>query len=271
MQGAVARRRSLTKTDFLNLESPFPPIYDQGRIAHLLGKVEGLIAQRKQHLQQLDDLLKSVFLDMFGDPVRNGRGWETHSLGSISDVQGGLQVTSKRNDYEMDAPYLRVANVYRDRLNLNEIKRIGLTPAELSRVRLRKGDLLIVEGHGNPEEIGRSAVWDGSIENCVHQNHLIRVQADRQVVLPSYLAFFLNSEGGRRQLVKAGKTTSGLNTINTNRVRETRGLGPPLDMQWGFQQIIERIGLLKAKLEVEARKGDKLFQSIQRRAFRGEL
>lgn len=75
MQGAVARRRSLTKTDFLNLEVPFPPLDDQIRIAHLLGKVEGLIAQRKQHLQQLDDLLKSAFLEMFGDPVRNEKGW----------------------------------------------------------------------------------------------------------------------------------------------------------------------------------------------------
>lgn len=75
MQGAVARRRSLTKTDFLNLEIPFPPLEDQICIAHLLGKVEALITQRKQHLQQLDDLLKSVFLEMFGDPVMNEKGW----------------------------------------------------------------------------------------------------------------------------------------------------------------------------------------------------
>ena len=61
MQGAVARRRSLTKSDFLNLEIPFPSLSDQIRIAHLFGKVEGLIAQRKQHLQQLDDLLKTCF------------------------------------------------------------------------------------------------------------------------------------------------------------------------------------------------------------------
>ena len=65
MQGAVARRRTLTKADFLDLAIPFPPLDDQIRIAHLLEKVEGLIAQRKQHLQQLDDLLKSVFLEMF--------------------------------------------------------------------------------------------------------------------------------------------------------------------------------------------------------------
>lgn len=69
MQGAVARRRSLTKADFLQLEIPFPSLHDQIRIAQLLGKVEGLIAQRKQQIQQLGDLLKSVFLEMFGEAL----------------------------------------------------------------------------------------------------------------------------------------------------------------------------------------------------------
>src|SRR5690606_20542652 len=89
MQGAVARRRSLTKTGFLNLEIPFPPIDDQIRIAHLLGKVEVLIAQRKQHLQQLADLLKSVFLEMFGDPVRNEKGWEKMAIGTFAKIGTG--------------------------------------------------------------------------------------------------------------------------------------------------------------------------------------
>ncbi|MBK8133224.1 MAG: restriction endonuclease subunit S [Gammaproteobacteria bacterium] len=271
MQGAVARRRSLTKTDFLNLEIPFPPIYDQVRIAHLLGKVEGLIAQRKQHLQQLDDLLKSVFLDMFGDPVRNGRGWETHSLGSISDVQGGLQVTSKRNDYEMDAPYLRVANVYRDRLNLNEIKRIGLTPAELSRVRLRKGDLLIVEGHGNPEEIGRSAVWDGSIENCVHQNHLIRVRVDSSQLTPLYASFFINSPSGRQQMFRAGKTTSGLNTISSKNVKETMVAVPPIGFQNQFAAIVEKVEGIKSRCQQSLTDLEALYGALSQQAFKGEL
>ncbi len=90
MQGAVARRRSLTKKDFLGLEIPFPEKGNQKCIAHLLGKVEGLITQRKQHLQQLDELLKSVFLDMFGDPVKNEKGWDKKPFGEIlTDIESG--------------------------------------------------------------------------------------------------------------------------------------------------------------------------------------
>jgi type I restriction enzyme, S subunit len=81
---------NLKLDNYLNSEISLPPISDQKRIAYLLGKVEGLIAQRKQHLQQLDDLLKSVFLEMFGDPVRNEKGWDKKPFSKILfDIESG--------------------------------------------------------------------------------------------------------------------------------------------------------------------------------------
>jgi type I restriction enzyme S subunit len=71
------------------IEIPLPPLEDQIRIAHILGKVEALIAQRKQHLQQLDDLIKSVFLEMFGDPVRNEKGWAKKSCAEVAEIITG--------------------------------------------------------------------------------------------------------------------------------------------------------------------------------------
>lgn len=262
---------NLKLDSYLDSEISLPPLDDQIRIAHLLGKVEKLIAQRKQHLQQLDDLLKSVFLEMFGDPVRNEKGWESHPLGSISNVQGGLQVTPKRNDYELDAPYLRVANVYRDRLNLREIKRIGLTPAELDRVRLQTGDLLIVEGHGNPEEVGRSSVWDGSIENCVHQNHLIRVRVDSSKITSIYASFFINSPGGRQQMFRSGKTTSGLNTISSKNVKDTMVAIPPLRFQNQFSVIAKKVDDIKCRYQQNLTDLEALYGALSQQAFKGEL
>ncbi|WP_312477610.1 restriction endonuclease subunit S [Stutzerimonas nitrititolerans] len=86
------------------VEIPIPfkgdaPDFDgQIRIAHLLGKVEGLIAERKQHLQQLDDLLKSVFLEMFGDPVRNEKGWTPAPLEQLGSINRGVSKHRPRND-----------------------------------------------------------------------------------------------------------------------------------------------------------------------------
>ena len=89
-QGRGVALKNLSATIVRNLEIELPTLNDQIRIAHLLGKVEGLIAQRKQHLQQLDDLLKSVFQEMFGDPVRNEKGWNIEPCEKVVfDISSG--------------------------------------------------------------------------------------------------------------------------------------------------------------------------------------
>ena len=98
----------------------------------------------------------------------------------------------------MERPYLRVANVHRSRLDLSEIKYIRLTPPEYARTNLMRGDLLLVEGLGNPSEIGRAAVWDGSIEGCVHQNHLIRARCHLTHLTSAFTCEYLNSLSGRQ-------------------------------------------------------------------------
>jgi type I restriction enzyme, S subunit len=140
-------------------------------------------------------------------------------LGTMAQIQGGIQVTVKRHVCPLELPYLRVANVHRSRLELSEIKVIRLTDAEFARIKLAEGDLLVVEGHGNPQEIGRVAIWDGSIPDCVHQNHLIRVRCDPSTLRPTYASEFLNSASGRQFLSRSGKTTSGLTTISVSNVK----------------------------------------------------
>ena len=77
-------------------------------------------------------------------PLRNPKGWSVVELGDLGDIQGGLQLSSRRDELTLKAPYLRVANVYRDRLDLSEIKMIGLTEDELRRLELQPDDLLLV-------------------------------------------------------------------------------------------------------------------------------
>ena len=130
----------------------------QQRIADILDQAHALRSKRRQALSMLDDLDQSVFLNIFGGSGDSGVGWEVVPLGEISEVQGGLQVTSKRSSLPVEMPYLRVANVYRNHLDLGEIKKIRLTERELERTSLEKGDLLVVEGHGNPNEIGQGVM-----------------------------------------------------------------------------------------------------------------
>lgn len=144
---------------------PLPPLDDQIRIAHLLGKVEGLIAQRKQHLQQLDDLLKSVFLEMFGDPVRNEKNWDKPELKAFGKISTGN--TPPRNEpanYDGHfIEWIKTDNITGDA--------VFVTPAaeHLSEVGARKartvtaGALLVACIAGSVESIGRAALTNRTV------------------------------------------------------------------------------------------------------------
>lgn len=134
---------------------PLPPLDEQKRIAAILDAADALRAKRREALAHLDDLPQSAFLGMFGDPITNPKRWKTTTVGRVGRVQGGLQVTSKRRSLPLERPYLRVANVFRGFLKLDEIKTIRLTESELLRTSLQCDDILIVEGLGTRQ---RSAV-----------------------------------------------------------------------------------------------------------------
>ena len=119
-------------------------------------------------------------------------GWRWTTLGQIASIQGGIQKQPKRAPKDNAFPFLRVANVMRGKLDLAEVHRVELFGDELSRLRLESGDLLIVEGNGSPSEIGRLAIWDGSIKDCVHQNHIIRCRPFNHAITP-YTLRYLNS------------------------------------------------------------------------------
>ena len=250
---------------------PLPPLPEQRRIAEVLDRAETLRAQRRQALAQLDALAEAIFLDMFGDPVSNPKRWPKVELGELGQVQGGLQLSAARGSLPLVVPYLRVANVHRDRLDLTEIKRFHATPAEAERTRLEAGDVLIVEGHGNPDEIGRCALWDGSVPGCSHQNHLIRLRPNRSTALPMFISRFLNSAGGRRGLLSASNTTSGLNTISVSKVRSSPALLPPLAIQQSFTARLAQLSTLSSNHQRSLASLNTLFTSLQHRAFRGEL
>lgn len=245
---------------------PLPPIEEQRRIAAMLDAADVLRAKRRQALAKLDALTQAIFVDMFGD-----RSSPLVDLDAVAEVQGGLQVTAKRHANPIEVPYLRVANVHRAKLDLSEVRTIRVTERELQRARLEAGDLLVVEGHGNAEEIGRVGVWDGSIDSCVHQNHLIRVRCRSDRLTPRFAEAYLNSQVGRRSLLRAANTTSGLNTISTGDVRSVQIPVPSEADQERFVQLAEMVDRQREAASAGQDLLDRLFASLQQRAFRGEL
>jgi type I restriction enzyme, S subunit len=253
----------------LTLSIPVPPIDEQRRIAAILDRADDLLVKRHKSLILLNSLNEAILQQLL--LVSSFEHWPRVRLERIGEVQGGLQVTQARLQNPITVPYLRVANVYRGRIDLGEVKEMRVTAAELERTRLQHEDLLIVEGHGNPAEIGRVGRWTNGLQDCVHQNHLIRLRIDTSQARPRFVEAYLNSPVGRQGLLRAARTTSGLNTISTGDVRSVSLPLPPLDAQDRFDQELARVGLIAAAQEAHLRRLEELFSSLQMAGFRGEL
>ncbi|WP_404273296.1 restriction endonuclease subunit S [Yersinia similis] len=266
MQGAVARRRSLTKTDFLNLEIPFPLLGDQIRIAHMLGKVEGLIAQRKQHLRQLDYLLKSVFLKIFGNPMRNEKGWDRPVLKVFGKISTGN--TPSRNDpsnYDGDfIEWIKTDNITKDT--------VFVTPATeyLSEIGARKartvtnGALLVACIAGSVESIGRAALTD----RTVSFNQQINAIQPGNDVNPLYLYGLFKLS----QAYIQSHATKGMKKILTKGdFEKITMIKPPVEIQNQFAAIAEKIEALKSRYQQSLTDLEYLYCALSQRAFNGEL
>ena len=165
------------------------------------------------------------------------KNWTWVSFDQTGGIQGGLQKSPARRPRQNHYPYLRVANVYRGTLRLDELSRFELTRKELDKLRLQAGDVLLVEGNGSRTEIGRCALWSGEIEDCVHQNHIIRVRLPTGVI-PKYADIFLNSPIGQAAIQQTASSTSGLYTLSISKVRRLPLALPPTEEQ---QAIVERV------------------------------
>jgi type I restriction enzyme S subunit len=145
---------------------------------------------------------------------------------------------------------------------------------ELDKLRLRPGDLLVVEGNGSPDQIGRSALWDGSIDPCVHQNHLIRVRPGTRV-LPEYLNLCWNAPSTSAAIRGVASSTSGLYTLSTGKVRAIPMTLPPLELQHEIIGEVERAlssaGVLEAELATLRAKTRALRRAVLSAAFAGKL
>jgi type I restriction enzyme S subunit len=131
-------------------------------------------------------------------------------LGGLATVQSGLTLDSTRNVGidSVTLPYLRVANVLDGSLALEELKTVIVSRSMASRFQLRAGDVLMTEG-GDPDKLGRGAVWSGEIDSCLHQNHVFAVRPDQSKLLPAYLSLLSRTTYARAYFVMYSSKTSG--------------------------------------------------------------
>lgn len=271
-QVAGAKMPRVNMKSFWTHEIPLPPLEDQIRIAHLLSKVEGLIAQRKQHLQQLDDLLKSVFLNMFGILDGTYKNWPIEDLEQHAGISSGVTKGKKYGDQQLlEVPYVRVANVQDGYFDLNEIKTIFVSETESRQCQLKRGDLLLTEG-GDRDKLGRGSVWDEQIPYCIHQNHIFRVRInENSPLIPRYLSALVGSIYGKAYFLKSAKQTTGIASINSSQLKKFPVLVAPTQLQERYCNISKAIIELRSRYCDSLVEAERLYNRMSQQSFKGDL
>lgn len=271
MTGSAGQKRVPAKY-LASCEIPIPIISEQERIVskieELFSKLDASVAELQTTKEKLKVYRQAVYSSVY-DKMRDLR-----PITEFFDITGGLTKNSKRNELPFQMPYLRVANVYYDYLDLSEIKEIGVTEQEIDRCLLQKGDLLFVEGNGSKAQIGRVAIWNGQISKCLHQNHIVKGRPLGNM-LSEYALYYLISNAGRKQIVNVAKSTSGLYTLSTNKIK---GLKVPYcdlnEQKRLLDDIKEKLSVydgIEQTVNTSLQQAEALRQSILKQAFEGRL
>jgi type I restriction enzyme S subunit len=245
---------------------PLPPLDDQIRIAAVLTRAEKLIAKRKESIQVLDELLKSTFLEMFGDPVRNEKGWEKKRIDEIADTRLGKMrdkqfITGNHLKY-----YLGNSNVRWFSFEIDSLEQMDFDRSEQKKFSLQFGDLLVCEGG----EIGRCAIWKCEKDDIYFQKALHRVRVDIKQIKQEYVqyVFFWYAKFAGFKNVTSKATIAHL---TGEKLKETYIPVPPLPLQNKFSAILEKVEAFKKKYSQSLSELENLYGSLSQRAFKGEL
>jgi restriction endonuclease S subunit len=185
------------------------------------------------------------------------------ALEELCDLCSGITKGRKiDSSVTVEVPYMAVANVQDGSLRLDNVKTIEATPEEIHRYRLLPGDLLLTEG-GDPDKLGRGAIWNGEIASCIHQNHIFRARKASQHVDMEYLAHLVSSPYGKRYFLRQSKQTTGIASINMGQLKRFPVPLPPLEEQRRIAAILDKATNIHALAAEKARSSAvALYQSL---------
>ncbi len=273
--GAVPRRRRAKVDDFLSIQIPDPPpLPEQKRIAKILDQADALRAKRRESIAKLDTFLQSTFLDMFGDPVTNPKGWEVKKLGEVlTKIDSGWSPKClERKAQENEWGVLKLGAVTYCRFDASEQKALppNLTPRK--QIEVRPGDLLFTRK--NTYDLVAAAAYVPEVRPKLMLPDLIfRLCVNKEKGLESVFLWHLLIQSHQRKKIQrmAGGAAGSMPNISKKKLQTVQIICPPLPLQQQFANIVTKVENQKQQMRDHITQLDTLFASLQSRAFNGDL
>jgi type I restriction enzyme, S subunit len=259
--------KHLSVKQIRDIAIPLPPLPEQRRIAEILDKADALRDKRRAALAQLDTLTQSIFLDMFGDPATNPKGWPMGRIGDL--LESAAYGTSEKAGMAGEYPVLRMNNIsYSGEMDFTDLKYMELSKDKEERYLVRKGDILFNRTN-SADLVGKTAIFRDD-KQMAYAGYLIRLRVKRGND-PEYLAAFLNTPYSKRVLRGMCKSIIGMANINATEVQAIRVAVPDSGCQRQFAKRVTATEELKAIQRKGLEELNSVFASLQYRAFQGKL
>jgi len=251
---------------------PVPPLPEQKRIAAILDKADAIRRKRQQAIQLADDFLRAVFLDMFGDPGANPKGFNEAVLGELTTGKTNNGLFRKNDEYGGSVPVAWVGELFRgNKISFSEgANRIDPTVKEIDAYGLKYGDLLFCRSSLKLEGIGFNNVYLDDDDNALFECHLIRMSPCLEKVNPVFLNYQLRMPSIRARIFQQAKTST-MTTIDQAGLSRIKVFVPPLDLQEEFERRLVKVESFYSHLYKNKSLDELAFSSISQKAFSGQL
>lgn len=262
--GVGATFKEISKTVIANVEIPLPPLAEQRRIASILDQADELRQKRQQAIEKLDQLLQATFIDMFGDPVSNPKGWEKEKMDTLMTIVRGGSPRPIENFLGGTYPWIKIGDATKgDDLFITKTKE-AITEEGLHKTRLLPEGSVIFANCG--VSLGFARIL--KIQGCIHDGWLAFQDIHEDKIHKLFLLKALNSI---TQYFRDTAPDGTQPNLNTAIMKNFELIIPPMDLQLKFIAIVESIVNQKKILETSNIEFSNLFESLQNQAFSGTL
>jgi len=261
-------RGKLTKGGASEILIPLPPLAEQRRIASILDQADVLRQKRQQTIEKLDQLLQATFIDMFGDPVSNPKGWQAKSIDKIcSNIVDCVNKTAPIVEYETPYKMIRTTNVRNYKVDISSVRYVEKETFDKWNRRLtpQRGDVILTR----EAPVGEVGILESNDSVFLGQR-LMLYRVNLELTTPEYLLYFLMSDNLKIQYeqMSSGSTVKHLSVPQCSKWNI---LIPPIELQLKFSQFYKMIHTNLKLMRISYDKADTLFKSLQNQAFNGTL
>ena len=263
---------SVRKSKLEKVEICVPTMEKQIEVERILNATEAIIRKRKLQLSALDNLIKARFVEMFGEPIANPRGWPVKRLKDLSVLitNGNTPKGGSENYVESGITFLRSQNVWRNRIELDDVAFIDEgTHESMKKSSLHHDDILITKtGRINTENssLGRAALFKGEDNSANINGHVYLVRLDGSVV-PEFVVTILTGEAYRRYIRRVCVGGIDKRQINVDQVEEFPIIIPPYEQQKQFAAFVAQIDKSKSAIQKSLDETQLLFDSLIQQFF----